>query len=58
LLSKASDLGINSQSYREFAEKQINYALGDTGRSFVIGIGVNPPKRAHHRARYGSHQLN
>ena len=33
-----------------FAETQINYALGDTGRSYVVGWGNNPPQRCHHRA--------
>lgn len=28
---------------------QIGYALGDTGRSFVVGFGQNPPQFAHHR---------
>jgi len=32
-----------------FAKQQINYALGDAGRSYVCGFGVNPPKRPHHR---------
>ena len=26
------------------------YILGDTGRSFVVGFGVNPPKYPHHSA--------
>jgi hypothetical protein len=26
------------------------YALGDTGRSFVVGYGASPPVRPHHRA--------
>jgi len=24
--------------------------LGDTGRSFVVGVGVNPPTHCHHKA--------
>jgi len=35
-------------TYRAFALQQINYALGSTGRSFVVGFGVNPPQRPHH----------
>jgi len=31
-----------------FARSQIHYMLGDTGRSFVCGFGVNPPQRPHH----------
>lgn len=41
---------INKENYINFAKKQIHYALGDTGRSFVIGFGTNPPKRPHHRS--------
>jgi hypothetical protein len=48
--SKAADMGINAAEYRALAKKQIDYALGDTGRSFVCGVGVNPPVRPHHRA--------
>jgi hypothetical protein len=33
-----------------FARQQIHYILGSTGRSFVIGYGVNPPQKPHHRA--------
>ena len=35
--------------YFRFAQKQLNYLLGDTGRSFVVGFGRNPPKEPHHR---------
>jgi len=33
----------------EFAQSQIDYCLGKTGRSFVVGYGVNPPTHCHHR---------
>jgi endoglucanase len=46
----AAELGINVDTYRSFAKKQIGYALGDSGRSFVCGYGVNPPVQPHHRA--------
>ena len=36
-------------SYFTFAQKQLNYLLGDTGRSFVVGFGRNPPREPHHR---------
>jgi len=32
-----------------FAKSQVDYALGSTGRSFVVGFGDNYPKKAHHR---------
>ena len=47
----AADSGIHTQEYRVWAKSQLHYALGDTGRSFVVGYGVNPPKRPHHRGR-------
>ena len=46
----AADQGLNPSSYREFARKQIHYMLGDSGRSFVVGFGNNPPQRPHHRS--------
>ncbi|XP_021363495.1 uncharacterized protein LOC110456829 isoform X1 [Mizuhopecten yessoensis] len=46
----AAEDGIHSDAYRAWAMSQIHYALGDTGRSFVVGFGVNPPTHPHHRA--------
>lgn len=39
-----------NETYRTFAKTQIDYILGDTGRSYVVGFGNNPPLRPHHRA--------
>nr|AAU20853.2 endogenous cellulase [Reticulitermes flavipes] len=47
---QAADLGINAATYRAYAKKQIDYALGDGGRSYVVGFGTNPPVRPHHRS--------
>ncbi len=44
-------MGINTQEYLDFASRQINYILGDSGRSYVIGFGQNYPQRPHHRSR-------
>ena len=44
----AADHGLKSAEYRKFAEKQIHYMLGESGRSFVVGFGHNPPQRPHH----------
>lgn len=41
-------------TYNKFLESQVNYALGSTGRSFVVGYGVNPPNNPHHRGAQGS----
>jgi hypothetical protein len=49
---KAADLNINPLAYRQLAKSQIHYALGDTGRSFVVGFGVNPPVKPHHASRF------
>ncbi|CAK8692882.1 unnamed protein product [Clavelina lepadiformis] len=40
----------NARSYRRFAESQIHYMLGSSGRSYVVGYGKNPPKKPHHRS--------
>ncbi|GIJ28722.1 hypothetical protein Vqi01_38840 [Micromonospora qiuiae] len=42
--------------YKDFAVRQINYALGDNPRnsSYVVGFGTNPPKNPHHRTAHGS----
>ncbi len=42
------------KAYTDFCESQINYALGSTGRSFVVGFGKNPPEHPHHRTAQGS----
>lgn len=44
------------QRYQSFAERQINYCLGDNPRksSYVVGFGNNPPKHPHHRTSHGS----
>jgi endoglucanase len=44
------------QAYREFAERQINYALGDNprGGSYEVGFGANAPQHPHHRTAHGS----
>lgn len=43
-----------AKTYMDFCEDQINYALGSTGRSFVVGFGENPPEHPHHRTAQGS----
>ncbi|MDQ2085549.1 glycoside hydrolase family 9 protein [Herbivorax sp. ANBcel31] len=43
-----------AEVYLDFAQSQADYALGSTGRSFVVGFGENPPKRPHHRTAHGS----
>ena len=46
---QAASLGVRPEEARGFAARQVHYALGDTGRSFVCGFGTNPPLRPHHR---------
>jgi len=50
LTLQAANLGVDVDNCIAFAESQINYILGDTGRSYVCGWGVNPPVKPHHRA--------
>ncbi|MEV6690888.1 glycoside hydrolase family 9 protein [Micromonospora sp. NPDC051196] len=42
--------------YKDFAVRQINYALGDNPRnsSYQIGFGANSPRNPHHRTAHGS----
>ncbi|XP_070565336.1 endoglucanase A-like isoform X2 [Ptychodera flava] len=42
--------GYKVDEYIEWAKTQVDIALGDTGRSYVVGFGVNPPQRPHHRS--------
>ncbi|XP_036363854.1 endoglucanase E-4-like [Octopus sinensis] len=44
----AAESGLNSTVYRYWALQQIHYILGDSGRSYVVGAGHNPPTRPHH----------
>ncbi len=41
-------------AYQNFAKQQIDYALGSSGRSYVVGFGTNPPERPHHRTAHSS----
>lgn len=43
-----------SNTYNDFAKQQIDYALGSSGRSFVVGFGENAPERPHHRTAHSS----
>lgn len=45
-------------SYKKFAKSQVDYALGSSGRSFVIGYGENYPKNPHHRTAHGAYTNN
>ncbi len=42
-------------TYWDFALSQCNYALGSSGRSYVVGFGANPPEHPHHRTAQGSY---
>ncbi|XP_002739248.2 endoglucanase A-like [Saccoglossus kowalevskii] len=44
-----AEAGVKKTAYRNWAKTQVDYVLGDTGRSFVVGYGVNPPVQPHHR---------
>ena len=47
----AAEEDVMPQKLRQWAESQINFMLGDGGRSYVVGFGSNPPTQPHHRAR-------
>lgn len=44
------------QKYHDFAERQVNYTLGDNprGGSYEVGFGENAPEHPHHRTAHGS----
>ncbi|UJR11843.1 hypothetical protein I4U23_016023 [Adineta vaga] len=46
---QAADIGINSVEYSNFTKQQIGYILGDSGRSYVVGVGQNYPQRPRDR---------
>ena len=54
----ASDTILKSEAatYTEFAEAQVNYALGDNPnkQSYVVGFGDKYPQNPHHRTAHGS----
>lgn len=41
-------------TYKGFLKSQIDYALGSTGRSFVVGFGEKSPQHPHHRTAHSS----
>ncbi|MDA3849979.1 MAG: glycoside hydrolase family 9 protein, partial [Spirochaetaceae bacterium] len=47
-----------ADKYTSFAKDQVDYALGSTGRSYMIGFGTNPPEHPHHRTAQGSWEDN
>lgn len=46
------------ETYYDFAVSQVNYALGDTGFSYLIGFGDDYPQNPHHRTAQGSYSNN
>ncbi|KAK2179819.1 hypothetical protein NP493_470g01004 [Ridgeia piscesae] len=46
----AADYGILPDEGRDFAQSQIDYMMGSSGRSFIVGYGQNPPVQPHHAA--------
>ena len=44
---QAARLEVRAGDCTEFARSQLNYILGDTGRSYVVGWGNKPPTHAH-----------
>merc|ERR1712061_243909 len=46
--AQLTQVGLYESECDTFVKTQIHYALGDTGRSFVVGFGDNPPCRPHH----------
>lgn len=58
MLKHAKDLGSSNpyaQRLINFAIQQVNYVLGDCGRSWVVGFGENSPLRPYHKSSYNSY---
>lgn len=48
-LNASSSASINQKkNILTWARTQIDYAMGSSGRSFIVGFGNNPPRYAHH----------
>ncbi|XP_006812413.1 endoglucanase Z-like [Saccoglossus kowalevskii] len=41
---------VRAAAYTTFALTQLDYILGSSGHSYVVGVGENPPVEPHHRA--------
>merc|ERR1719322_1787122 len=50
LCAQLANMGYETAKCDKFVDTQIGYILGDTGRSYVVGFGENPPQRPHHRS--------
>merc|ERR1712209_20829 len=50
LCAQLAEMGYQNTKCDKFVHDQIGYLLGDTGRSYMVGFGKNPPLRPHHRA--------
>nr|ADB85442.1 GH9 family protein [Limnoria quadripunctata] len=46
--ARAASLGLQTDKFNDWAQSQIDYALGSVGHSFVCGFGENPPTHPHH----------
>lgn len=46
---------IGGEQYKEFAYSQLDYVMGlnEYNRSLIVGYGINPPTRPHHKNSYG-----
>lgn len=57
MMAYSKTIGYTNTKARQpvsFAAQQLNYMLGDSGRSFVVGFGQNPPVRPYHKSSYNS----
>lgn len=46
--------GANATHAVSFSSQQLNYMLGDCGRSWVVGFGEGSPIRPYHKSSYNS----
>ncbi|ORX97922.1 family 9 glycoside hydrolase [Basidiobolus meristosporus CBS 931.73] len=58
MIYHAKDLGYDdpyAQRLLNHATQQMNYILGDCGRSWVVGFGKDYPQRPYHKASYNAY---
>ncbi|XP_078495799.1 uncharacterized protein LOC100176349 [Ciona intestinalis] len=52
ICAMAADNNVDTERNRVLAQNQLNYILGSSGKSFVVGFGINPPTKVYHQSSY------
>jgi len=57
MMAYAKTVGYSTEAGKKavsFAAQQINYMLGECGRSWIVGFGERSPLRPYHKTSYNS----